>query len=266
MRAAVWKSKGFTLIELLVVIAIIGLLLSVIMPALRKAKENAKFMICKSALHQYGLAGEMYLIENDETFPEPYSWLYNYHTFGFNSACAWHDIRNDYDANPQNAGTLWPYLSSKEVHICPLLKGLARQYGPDHDPANHDPAIAIEPQYGYCMNGYLGDGWYSVVPKRHGVRGPAAVFYFCEENIWFLTGKSVWQLNNNHLIGRNDPYGPGDISGIFGTFHNISSVSIARQVAGESDDRLLGVSNSVFLDGHVAVVEAKDTFKYGWPK
>lgn len=260
------RNNGFTLIELLVVIAIIGLLLAIIVPALSKAKNKAKFILCKSALHQYGLAGELYLMESDEVFPEPYEWLYNYQTFGFTAACAWHDIRNDYDVNPQNAGTLWPYLSAKEAHICPRFLDMARQYGVDHDPARHDPSIAIVPQYSYCMNGFLGDGWYSVVRKRPGVKGPAGVFYFCEENIWFLQGMSIWQLNNNHLIGRHDPYGPSDFDACFGTFHNASNTAIAKQVAGESDAQLLGVSNAVFLDGHVEVVHARDTFKLGWPK
>ena len=157
-------------------------------------------------------------------------------------------------------------LSSKEVHCCPKFLDIARQYGTDHDPSSHDPSIEIIPQYSYCMNGYLGEGHYSIIPKRSQVKGPAGVFYFCEENIWFLNGLSIWQLNNNHLIGRHSPYGPSDFDACFATFHNASSSDIARQAGGESDDYLLGVSNAVFLDGHVEVVMAEDTFKLGWPK
>ncbi len=62
--------KGFTLIELLVVIAIMALLLSILFPALRKAKELAKRVNCQSKLHQATLACVMYAGDSDSYLPE----------------------------------------------------------------------------------------------------------------------------------------------------------------------------------------------------
>lgn len=59
------KKHGFTLIELLVVIAIIALLLSIVMPALRRAKEAAQVVICRNNLRQMGLGFHSYYTEND---------------------------------------------------------------------------------------------------------------------------------------------------------------------------------------------------------
>jgi prepilin-type N-terminal cleavage/methylation domain-containing protein/prepilin-type processing-associated H-X9-DG protein len=62
-------AKGFTLIELLVVIAIIAVLLAILMPAMRKIKEMAREVACKSNLKNIGLAVAMYLDDYDRKIP-----------------------------------------------------------------------------------------------------------------------------------------------------------------------------------------------------
>ena len=64
------ERKGFTLIELLVVIAIIALLMSILMPALNRAKDQAKNAVCMSNLHQFAIAWKIYLDDNRNIFPK----------------------------------------------------------------------------------------------------------------------------------------------------------------------------------------------------
>ncbi len=59
---------GFTLIELLVVIAIIALLLSVLLPSLRKAKQVAQSIVCKSNLRQWNFVFKLYTEDHDGKF------------------------------------------------------------------------------------------------------------------------------------------------------------------------------------------------------
>ena len=68
------RQKGFTLIELLVVIAILALLMSILMPALSKAKGQAKAAICLSNLHQWSIVWTMYLDNNNSFFPNRNDW------------------------------------------------------------------------------------------------------------------------------------------------------------------------------------------------
>ena len=77
-------ASAFSLIELLVVIAVIALLLSLVTPSLRLARAGAIRLTCSSNLRQIGLAFDMYLHGQNQTYPcaedpvstDPYYWLW----------------------------------------------------------------------------------------------------------------------------------------------------------------------------------------------
>ena len=58
------KKNSFTLIELLVVVAIIGILVTILMPSLSKAKEMARRAVCLSNLKQMGTVSTLYGNDN----------------------------------------------------------------------------------------------------------------------------------------------------------------------------------------------------------
>jgi prepilin-type N-terminal cleavage/methylation domain-containing protein len=61
--------KGFTLVELLVVISIIAILLAVLIPAMNRAKETAKRIICSNQQKQVALGLNTYVSDNDGVMP-----------------------------------------------------------------------------------------------------------------------------------------------------------------------------------------------------
>ena len=62
------SSAGFSLIELLVVVSIISLLLAILLPALRGAREQSRRMACQNNLRQLATAWHLYLEDNEEHF------------------------------------------------------------------------------------------------------------------------------------------------------------------------------------------------------
>ncbi|MBI9017642.1 MAG: type II secretion system protein [Phycisphaerae bacterium] len=127
------KRRAFTLIELLVVISIIALLVSILMPALSKARLTAKMTVCKSNQRQLVMGLNLYASENSDRLPEspsrrlgrigdyhrPYELAWFENTMGFiyenfSSANAPQQI-------PNAAGlTLGKYLPEVGVYNCTL--------------------------------------------------------------------------------------------------------------------------------------------------
>jgi prepilin-type N-terminal cleavage/methylation domain-containing protein len=272
------KQKAFTLIELLVVIAIIALLLSITMPGLQKAKQHAERLICKTNLHNYGLAGNLYLNDNDQRFPDPWQSLYDscqgrctgtctnssHQAFPGETQryCRWHNADYSLAGHPEYAGPFWAYLQSEEVNLCPVFRKVAAKRGSEHP--GHDASIPINPQFGYSQNAYLGTSFFGGVLKVSDVRSPARTFYFAEENMWVLNQSVGYRenlskavLNDTALLARVQPDNATGYDDAFATFHS--------PPGGDYNE---GAGNAVMLDGSVETVTPHDqgTFKKAWPR
>lgn len=191
------KSKGFTLVELLVVVSIIAILLAVLMPALNKAREQGKTIICSNNEKQLYTAWYTYSTANGGKIAS--SLTYKTYDEG--------DIRADYSRHswvwaPYDVvtnksikekgkpvqtleqeqegikrGKLYAYASDFDLFHCPSVmyqegKGHFRSYSvPDN--LNGEPTI--NPNHIYSQR------WYNWTNLSQIAR-PAERFVFIEEN------------------------------------------------------------------------------------
>lgn len=129
-------SAAFTLIELLVVIAIISLLVSILLPSLKKAKDIAKQTLCMSNERSIGLAMTMALEDTNGYYPQQTA---------SNVGNSWYPLKEN---------TWWgrvaQYLEFPEPY----------QVGPDaaKGTVGHCPSHEEDPgSFSYCTNWYLTD-------------------------------------------------------------------------------------------------------------
>lgn len=243
------EKRGFTLIELLVVIAIIAMLLSIIMPALNKVKDAAKFMICRTNLKQMQIGVFLYAEDHD-------SKLFEYNTG------LWISL-------------IEPYVAEvDELRYCPSTKLTDKNpYGTQYDfswgtygtakTTWYWPGFGSMDEYGdYCFNGsfyptdntsdpdynlifnsiydasvpdtvpVFGDGcWVDAFP--HSSDTVSTFFYTNEDGL--DQGGAIASLNG----------GGGSINRFISNRHG----------------RRTGIG---FLDGHAEAVELEDLWKLRW--
>lgn len=206
------KEKAFTLIELLVVIAIIAILMGVLMPALRVAREQGRAISCRSNVRTLTTAWLMYKDENDgklvgghppATSQAP--WVLNAPGGGDASL----EEKKEYIKQ----GYLWPYVKNIGSYRCPSDR---RQKSPYHRYAYRTYSIAGG------LNGVNPDGGWEIIPclKYGDIKNPTTKYVFLAEcdprglnaGSWVMNPKSkqwvdpfaVWHRRNNSTLGWAD--------------------------------------------------------------
>ena len=181
------RQKGFTLIELLVVIAIIALLLSIMMPALKRAKEAVKRVYCLHNFKQLTLAWMLYADDNDGKV-----------------------VRSKaVNGNPGAAWTGWQWTSqTKEEQITLIKEGLLYEYCSNFKAYRCPSSTELEGQRTYCITGQWWPGGNlapsdQVIRKLSDVEGPGSRSVFAD-NVG-TDHDAIYNVHYDEELWRNIP-------------------------------------------------------------
>jgi prepilin-type N-terminal cleavage/methylation domain-containing protein len=143
--------SAFTLVELLVVIGIIALLISILLPSLRKAREASKRINCMSNLRQIATACFNYAADNKGQFPPRHHYTSVYY---LTRAYSFVNPNQDYRAG---IGLLLPrYLTNARVAYCPWQKSETFAYDGPFGWEKNWPFTASSPSAAYgIISGYM---------------------------------------------------------------------------------------------------------------
>ncbi|HSI37171.1 MAG: prepilin-type N-terminal cleavage/methylation domain-containing protein [Phycisphaerae bacterium] len=224
------RRRGFTLVELLVVIGIIALLISILLPSLNKARENANRVACLSNLKQIGMAYMMYTDDNKGWLPKtPKTGAGQYE-----DAIWWQAARRADIGNQGIGKYLGLSESNTKVLVCPS------------DEVEHRPS-GLYP-YSYSINYQLHGNGPKAVKKLTQIRNASS------KVMWYEEDESTIDDANAQLWSPAGSWGGTDLVALRHNRQNMRTLPDKPNPPSDPVPNKAAMGNVAFADGHADYV------------
>lgn len=260
--------RGFTLIEVLVVVGIIAALITILIPALARARDQARSVSCRSNVRQL-MSGMFVYVNTHKVLPGTHSLFWMQVLFGKEwprpAGVTWDGARDklrmltytppyrqpyhldgEFVSDVPGKGTLYPFIKEEQVYTCPSEKP-----GPAE---NTDAGGGGNGRLDYSMNGYIG------------YRSPESLQSFAyagpslgnplpgrKKTVSFNAGQRVvFPAARFMMMFEDHPYTHINTSWPDGNFNCLDRIATRHMLTGSREGRgAEGRSTVGFLDGHV---------------
>lgn len=234
--------RGFTLIELLVVIAVIAVLMGILMPALRAAKDQARLAICSSNMRQLAIAVNTYIVDYDNKTPPSVAQKPGTDTF------SWPNFLNYFGEGMYQ--TMGKYVSDVGVYMCPMAPANPINYQDAYVDYQENPNVMVS--YNMYWGGYKMADIEFTGPRS----GSSRTKLLASDTLNYgptNDGKSRWYSSHRYKESYKT-----DIKDGWGNL-----VSTLWFIDGQLDSRPQGIKmNMVYMDGHAERYTSDETITH----
>ncbi|HSW46929.1 MAG TPA: prepilin-type N-terminal cleavage/methylation domain-containing protein [Phycisphaerae bacterium] len=243
---------GFTLIEVLVVTAVVALLVSILLPSLARARNQAKGALCLSNLGQIGKGLVLYLGQHRDRYPE-------------------HSSRSSMSPRKRWPDYLHPQMKQEKIYECPSLTAEQKEHCTKawaHDPGKRYGGYGYNFQYlGNSRTGTAVPDWQTPYhAPASSIRMPALTLAVADtrgskagkpENLVGQGGAAVYVVDpplGSKDLGSKGARAGNDPAKLWyeGGTQPVTDEYLWRS---RPEERHLGKVNALFADGHAESIK-----------
>lgn len=257
------KTRGFTLVELLVVIGIIALLISILLPALGKARRQSNTLKCLSNLRQIGMAFQNYAIDFKGYWPVAVHETGN-PRIPINEERRWPDLVAPYVTGSKNI----KYDNMEEIRLnsvvwgCPEWTKTLENSGSFADRVRVGYGMQYYPLY-FKDGSLLNLAYITSDPKRGRYTKQTEWLQPSERGL--IADAITHVISTPSTFGPNSPMMPFDYGAYStgsipsGTFY-VDATRHMKPGATKREAFNTAGMNMLFCDGHAATVSVRDAW------
>jgi prepilin-type processing-associated H-X9-DG protein len=268
-RSFLRRIRAFTIVELLVVITIVALLIAILVPALSRARQQTRSVVCRTRMSEL-MNGMFFYAADYDVFPGTHGLFWFQNLFGEEwprpAGVTWDGARDriagisvtpaysqpyhldpEFIADVPGKGTIYTYLKDEDVYVCPADKPGEAEDNAIGGGGNGRLSYSLNAYTGYKAPETLSGFTYVADSLDNPQPDPAAPkrSFSAGQHVAFPTAKFMTLFEEHPSTHMNAMFPDGNFNGL----DQIATRHMSTTDASKQNPK--GRASIAFLDGHV---------------